>query len=110
MPNVYIHVSSCKFYTTKLKLCVRFRKRKNYCKVYTRSKNSSANFKSANKKRPSVLVQIVTMSDVPNSSGSVLGKAVEVTVHSGNVASWNKLRRKGGLTSTDEVGSWSVYS
>ena len=49
------------------------------------------------------------MSDVPNSSGSVLGKAVEVTVHSGNVASWNKLRRKGGLTSTDEVGSWSVY-
>lgn len=52
-----------------------------------------------------MLLSIVTMSDVPNSSGSVLGKAVEVTVHSGNVASWNKLRRKGGLTSTDEVGA-----
>ena len=36
-------------------------------------------------------------------AGSVLGQAAEVTVHSGNIASWNKLRRKGVMTSTDEV-------
>lgn len=36
-------------------------------------------------------------------AGSVLGEATEVTVHSGNIASWNKLRRKGAMTTTDEV-------
>ena len=59
---------------------------------------------AANKTR-APLCASVTMSNIPNSSGSVLGKAAEVTVHSGNVASWNKLRKKGGLTSTDEVGA-----
>lgn len=36
-------------------------------------------------------------------AGSVLGQATEVTVHSGNIASWNKLRRKGAMTTADEV-------
>ena len=34
---------------------------------------------------------------------NVLSSTSSVMVHSGNVASWNKLRRKGVLTSTDEV-------
>ena len=33
----------------------------------------------------------------------VLSSAESVLVHSGNIASWNKLRRKGVLTPTDEV-------
>ena len=33
----------------------------------------------------------------------LLSGASSVLLHSGNVASWNKLRRKGVLTPTDEV-------
>ncbi len=36
---------------------------------------------------------------------NLLSSASSVMVHSGNVASWNKLRRKGVLTPTDEVSS-----
>lgn len=36
-------------------------------------------------------------------ASDLLSSADSVLVHSGNVASWNKLRRKGVLTSTDEV-------
>lgn len=36
-------------------------------------------------------------------AGELLSSASSVLVHSGNVASWNKLRRKGVLTPTDEV-------
>ena len=36
-------------------------------------------------------------------AGDLLSCASSVLLHSGNVASWNKLRRKGVLTSTDEV-------
>ena len=32
-----------------------------------------------------------------------LGEVERLTVHSGNIASWSKLRRKAALTSTDEV-------
>lgn len=35
----------------------------------------------------------------------LLSSVSSVLVHSGNVASWNKLRKKGVLTSTDEVGT-----
>lgn len=36
-------------------------------------------------------------------AGQLLASTSSVLVHSGNVASWNKLRRKGVLTPTDEV-------
>lgn len=42
------------------------------------------------------------------SASDLLSSADSVLVHSGNVASWNKLRRKGVLTSTDEVRGYSV--
>lgn len=35
---------------------------------------------------------------------AVLQDADRITVHSGNIASWNKLRRRAVLTTTDEVG------
>lgn len=38
-------------------------------------------------------------------AGDFLSSASSVLVHSGNVASWNKLRRKGVLTPTDELTS-----
>lgn len=34
---------------------------------------------------------------------AVLQAADRITVHSGNIVSWNKLRRKAALTTTDEV-------
>ena len=39
----------------------------------------------------------------------LLDMASEITVHSGNIASWNKLRRKGALSPTAEVSiEWSL--
>ena len=35
--------------------------------------------------------------------GERLASASQLLVHSGNIASWNKLRKKGVLTTTDEV-------
>ena len=39
----------------------------------------------------------------PAAAERLLGAATEVAVHSGNIASWNKLRKKGVMTTTDEV-------
>ena len=36
-------------------------------------------------------------------SSSQLDASSSVLLHSGNIASWNKLRKKGVVTSTDEV-------
>lgn len=36
-------------------------------------------------------------------AGELLSAVPSILVHSGNVASWNKLRRKGVLAPTDEV-------
>ena len=48
---------------------------------------------------------IATMSSLDAERAKVLlSTAPSLLVHSGNVASWNKLRKKGVLTSTDEVG------
>lgn len=38
-------------------------------------------------------------------AGELLGSASNLIMHSGNIASWSKLRKKGVLTSTDEVSN-----
>ena len=45
------------------------------------------------------------MSSELNGANAVefLGSAASIFVHSGNIASWSKLRRKGVLSPTDEV-------
>ena len=35
--------------------------------------------------------------------GERLASASQLLIHSGNIASWSKLRKKGVLTTTDEV-------
>ena len=40
-----------------------------------------------------------------SAASEALSSVESLLVHSGNVASWNKLRRKGVLTSTDEVST-----
>ncbi len=39
----------------------------------------------------------------------LLKAAREATVHSGNITTWSKLRRKGVLTTTDEVCTYIIY-
>ena len=39
---------------------------------------------------------------------AVLQDAERITVHSGNIASWNKLRRRAVLTTTDEVYTYCL--
>lgn len=41
-------------------------------------------------------------------ASDLLTSTRSVLIHSGNVASWNKLRRKGVLTPTDEVASLAM--
>jgi hypothetical protein len=41
---------------------------------------------------------------------AVLQDADRITVHSGNITSWNKLRRRALLTTTDEVSQLSLLS
>ena len=41
--------------------------------------------------------------------GERLASASQLLVHSGNIASWNKLRKKGVLTTTDEVSVNVIY-
>ena len=36
-------------------------------------------------------------------ASELLGSTSSILVHSGNIASWSKLRRKGFLSPTDEV-------
>lgn len=40
---------------------------------------------------------------------AVLQDADRITVHSGNIASWHKLRRRAVLTTTDEVRTACTY-
>ncbi len=38
----------------------------------------------------------------------LLGSSARVIMHSGNIASWSKLRKRGVLTSTAEVAYYSI--
>ena len=54
--------------------------------------------------QPSLLEPDQSGSSCPDRAPeAVLQDADRITVHSGNIASWNKLRRRAILTTTDEV-------